>query len=126
MAEKKKGWIRRHWKPLAFVGGALALAGTAMIVLGKSESQELTLLTSKITTVLPSIKEIDKVPMRVGEMVDKPWYEGGALNTIVNGVPVSSLGEFGEDMLQLPDVTSDTEVSAVVGFINEAIHEKSG
>lgn len=126
MAEKKKGWIKRHWKLLAFGGGAIALAGAAMIVLGKSESQELTLLTSKITTVLPSIKEIDKVPMRVGEMVDKPWYEGGVLNTIVNGVPVSSLGEFGEDMLQLPDVTSDTEVSAVVGFINEAIQEKSG
>ena len=126
MAEKKKGWIRRHWKLLAFGGGALALTGAAMIVLGKSEPQGLTQLASKIPTVLPSIKEIDKVPMRIGEMVDKPWYEGGTLNTIVNGVPVSSLGEFGEDMLQLPDVTSDTEVSAVVCFINDAIHEKSG
>ena len=126
MAEKEKAGSKRKWKLLAFGGGALALIGAAMIVLGKSKPQGLTQLASKIPTVLPSIKEIDKVPMRIGEMVDKPWYEGGALNTIVNGVPVSSFGEFGEDMLQLPDVTSDTEVSAVVCFINDAIHEKSG
>lgn len=125
MAEKEKkekeNWFKRNKVALIIGGGALALAAGALVVL-KMKNGDLSgakALIDQIPKTLPPVKEMDAVPLRTGSMYDKPWTEGGAVNSIIQGATVGSIGELGEDLMQLPDVTSETKVDAVIGLYNE-------
>ena len=53
--------------------------------------------------------------------VNDLWNEGGHGNAIVQFFKVKDMGDLGEDLKKLDGITDDTEVSAVLSFINTKV-----
>lgn len=53
--------------------------------------------------------------------VNDLWNEGGCANAIVQFFKIKDMGDLGEDLKKIGGITDDTEVSAVLSFINTKV-----
>lgn len=49
------------------------------------------------------------------------WNEGGCGNAIVQFFKIKDMGDLGEDLKKIVGITDDTEVSAVLSFIDNEV-----
>ena len=53
--------------------------------------------------------------------VNDLWNEGGYANAIVQYFKIKDMGDLGEDLKKIEGITDDTEVSAVLSFIDTKV-----
>lgn len=53
--------------------------------------------------------------------VNDLWNEGGCGNAIVQFFKIKDMGDLGEDLKKIEGITDDTEVSAVLSFVDTKI-----
>lgn len=53
--------------------------------------------------------------------VNDLWNEGGYVNAIVQFFKIKDMGDLGEDLKKIEGITDDTEVSAVLSFVDTKV-----
>ena len=117
-------YVKNHKKEIAL--GALVTIGTgALIAIGVKN--------------IHSIKNAGNAVEMIGDIIDDNWAdnnvvegfttgkvndlwnEGGYGNAIVQFFKIKDMGNLGEDLKKIGGVTDDTEVSAVLSFVNTKV-----
>ena len=104
-------YIKNHKKEIAL--GALATIGTGVLIAVGIKS-------------IHSIKNANWADKNVVEgfttgKVNKLWNEGDCGNTIVQFFKIKDMGDLGEDLKKIGGITDDTEVSAVLSFVDTKV-----
>lgn len=115
--EKVKVFMKDHWKEIAVGAGIVVIGGVTYVLFKKKPNFE------KLDLKLPDVSDwaakeqerISELNWGIGEMTDL-WDEGGYINTIVNDIPLSKLGEFGEELKKIGSITDDSLVDMVIGL----------
>ena len=115
--EKVKVFVKDHWKEIAVGAGIVVIGGITYVLFRKKPDFE------NVNLELPDISDwstkeqerISKLNWGIGEMTDL-WDEGGFINTVVNNVPISKLGDFGEELKKIGTIADDSLVDMVIGL----------
>lgn len=116
--EKVKEFVVDHKIEIA-VGLCVAVGGGVVL--------------NKIMKSTPKINGAEKVIVKMGDVridknlpipevavgtIDELWVDQWGKNLILNDVTVADLGKIGEEFLKIDGVTNETEVSAVIGLLD--------
>ena len=114
-------YVKNHKKEIAL--GALGLVGTGVLIAIGVKSYN-------------SIKENANPVQMIGDIIDDNWTENNVVegfttgkvnelwndgeysNAIVNFFTIRDMGALGQDLKKIKGITDDTEVSAVLSFVN--------
>ena len=123
---KIKKFAMDHKKEIAL--GALGVVGTGVLVaLGvkglrsfKNVGNPVDMI-GDITASDDSWKEVNVVEGFTTGKVNDLWNEGGYGNAIVQFFKIKDMGDLGEDLKKIGGITDDTEVSAVLSFVDTKV-----
>ena len=108
MDNKVWGFVKNHKKELAIAGVSAVIGGVVFAVTRK-----------KPVLVHCWTRTCDDIPipeLSVGT-VNALWKEDGYIDTIVNNIPIASIGEFFEELVKnVEQINPDGTIDAVVGF----------
>lgn len=105
-------YVKNHKKEIAL--GALATIGTGVLVAVGIKS---------IHSIKNAGNWVDKnvVEGFTTGKVNELWNEGGYGNAIVQFFKIKDMGNLGEDLKKIGGITDDTEVSAVLSFVDTKV-----
>lgn len=102
-------YVKNHKKEIAL--GTLGVIGTGMLVV----------LGVKKFNSIKGLADVNVVEGFTVGKVNQLWNEGGYANAIVNDFKIKDMGALGEDLKKIGGITDDTEVSALLTFINTTV-----
>ena len=119
-----KEFVKNNKKEIA-IGAVTLVTGTVAIALGVKGIRSLKVTGNPVEMVGDIIDENwqynNVVDGFTTGMVNELWNEGNYGNAIVQHFTIKDMGTLGEDLKKTGGITDDTEVSAVLGFINTKI-----
>ena len=107
--------------------GALGLVGTGLLVaLGVKVSKSIKVSNSPVDLIGEIVSDSDWKERNLVEgftvgKVNDLWNEDGYGNAIVQYFTVKDMGALGENLKLIGGIADDTEVSAVLSFINTKV-----
>lgn len=117
--------VRNHKKEIAI--GVLGLAGTGlMVALGMKVSKSIKVSNNPVDLIGEIVSDSDWTERNLVEgfttgKVNDLWNEDGYGNAIVQYFTVKDMGALGENLKLIGGIADDTEVSAVLSFINTKV-----
>lgn len=117
--------VRSHKKEIAI--GVLGLVGTGlMMALGVKVYKSIKVSNSPVDLIGEIVSDSDWTERNLVEgfatgKVNDLWNEDGYGNAIVQYFTVKDMGTLGENLKLIDGITDDTEVSAVLSFINTKV-----
>lgn len=121
---KVKKFVMDHKTEIAL--GALGVVGTGVLVaLGVKGIRSIKGVGNPVE-MIGDIVDDDWMDKNVVEgfttgKVNELWNEGGYANAIVQFFKIKDMGDLGEDLKKIEGITDDTEVSAVLSFIDTKV-----
>lgn len=117
-------YVKNHKKEIAL--GALGVVGTSVLIaLGVKGIHSIKNAGNPVEMIGDIVddnwKDKNVVEGFTTGKVNDLWNEGGYGNAIVQFFKVKDMGDLGEDLKKIGEITDDTEVSAVLSFINTEI-----
>lgn len=118
-------YVTNHKKEVAL--GALGLVGTGLLVAFGVEIAKSAKVSTNPVELIGDIvsdedwKERNLVDGFTTGKVNELWNEAGWGNAIVQYFTVKDMGVLGEDLKKIGGITDDTEVSAILGFVNTTL-----
>lgn len=118
-------YIKNHKKEITL--GAIGLIGTGLLAaVGVKVSKSIKVSGNPVDMVGDIVsdgnwKEINLVDGFTTGKVNDLWNEGGYGNAIVQYFTIKDMGKLGEDLKKIKGITDDTEVSAVLSFVNTEV-----
>lgn len=118
-------YVKEHKKEIAL--GALGLVGTGLLVaVGAKTISSIKVNENPVELIGDIVSDsldenwMDKniVDGFTTGKVNDVWNEGGYGNAIVQFFKIKDMGTLGEDLKKIGGITDDTEVSAVLSFVN--------
>ena len=104
-----KKFVNDHKTEIAL--SALGVVGTGVLVA----------LGVKGLRSIDSWNEVNVVEGFTTGKVSSLWNEGGYGNAIVQFFKIKDMGDLGEDLKKIGGITDDTEVSAVLSFVDTKV-----
>lgn len=117
--------VRSHKKEIAI--GVLGLVGTGLLVaLGVKVSKSIKVSNNPVDLIGEIVSDSDWTERNLVEgfttgKVNDLWNEDGYGNAIVQYFTVKDMGALGENLKLIGGIADDTEVSAVLSFINTKV-----
>ena len=117
--------VRNHKKEIAI--GVLGLVGTGlMVALGVKVSRSIKVSNNPVDLIGEIVSDSDWTERNLVEgfttgKVNDLWNEDGYGNAIVQYFAVKDMGALGENLKLIGGIADDTEVSAVLSFINTKV-----
>ena len=117
--------VRNHKKEIAI--GVLGLVGTGlMVALGMKVSKSIKVSNNPVDLIGEIVSDSDWTERNFVEgfatgKVNDLWNEDGYGNAIVQYFTVKDMGALGENLKLIGGIADDTEVSAVLSFINTKV-----
>ena len=117
--------VRNHKKEIAI--GVLGLVGTGlMVALGVKVSKSIKVSNNPVDLIGEIVSDSDWMERNLVEgftpgKVNDLWNEDGYGNAIVQYFTVKDMGALGENLKLIGGIADDTEVSAVLSFINTKV-----
>lgn len=117
--------VRNHKKEIAI--GVLGLVGTGlMVALGVKVSKSIKVSNNQVDLIGEIVSDSDWTERNLVEgfttgKVNDLWNENGYGNAIVQYFTVKDTGALGENLKLIGGIADDTEVSAVLSFINTKV-----
>lgn len=117
--------VRSHKKEIAI--GVLGLVGTGlMVALGVKVSKSIKVSNNSVDLIGEIVSDSDWTEHNLVEgfttgKVNDLWNEEGYGNAIVQYFTVKDMGALGENLKLIGGIADDTEVSAVLSFINTKV-----
>lgn len=117
--------VRNHKKEIAI--GVLGLVGTGlMVALGMKVSKSIKVSNNPVDLIGEIVSDSDWTERNLVEgfttgKVNDLWNEDGYGNAIVQYFTVKDMGALGENLKLIGGIADDTEVSAVLSFINTKV-----
>lgn len=117
--------VRNHKKEIAI--GVLGLVGTGlMMALGVKVSKSIKVSNNPVDLIGEIVSDSDWTERNLVEgfttgKVNDLWNEDGYGNAIVQYFTVKDMGALGENLKLIGGIADDTEVSAVLSFINTKV-----
>lgn len=117
-------YVKNHKKEIAL--GTLGVVGTSVLIaLGVKEFRAIKKFGNPVE-MIGDIIDDDQKDKNVVEgfttgKVNDLWNEGGCGNAIVQFFKIKDMGDLGEDLKKIGGITDDTEVSAVLSFVNTKV-----
>lgn len=120
-------WIKKHKKEVAIGTVGAVGAGLLYYKFGIKRPTNLEIENNKCLEVAKNFLKSDPIEktidIGIGTVTDY-WKEGTYTNMILNDIKVSDLGLVGEKIIDtIEDITEDTDVTSVLGFINNISKE---
>ena len=117
-------YIKNHKKEIVL--GALATIGTGVLVAVGIKSIHSIKNAGNTVEMIGDIIDDNWTDKNVVEgfttgKVNKLWNEGDCGNTIVQFFKIKDMGNLGEDLKKIGGITDDTEVSAVLSFVDTKV-----
>lgn len=117
--------VRSHKKEIAI--GALGLVGTGlMVALGVKVSKSIKVSNNSVDLIGEFVSDSDWTERNLVEgfttgKVNDLWNEDGYGNAIVQYFTVKDMGALGDNLKLIGGIADDTEVSAVLSFIDTKV-----
>lgn len=117
--------VRSHKKEIAI--GVLGLVGTGlMMALGVKVSKSIKVSNNPVDLIGEIVSDSDWTERNLVEgfttgKVNDLWNEDGYGNAIIQYFTVKDMGALGENLKLIGGIADDTEVSAVLSFINTKV-----
>ena len=117
--------VRNHKKEIAI--GVLGLVGTGlMVALGVKVSKSIKISNNPVDLIGEIVSDSDWTERNLVKgfttgKVNDLWNEDGYGNAIVQYFTVKDMGALGENLKLIGGIADDTEVSAVLSFINTKV-----
>lgn len=117
-------YVKNHKKEIAL--GALGVIGTGVLVAIGVKGLNSIKVTGNPVEMIGDIIDDNWADKNVVDgfttgKVNEVWNEGDYGNAIVQYFKIKDMGALGEDLKKIKGITDDTEVSAVLGFINTPV-----
>lgn len=117
-------YVKNHKKEIAL--GALGVVGSGVLIaLGVKEFRAIKKFGNPVEMIGDIIdddwKNKNVVEGFTTGKVNELWNEGGCGNAIVQFFKIKDMGDLGEDLKKIGGITDDTEVSAVLSFIDTKV-----
>ncbi len=115
-------YVKNHKKEIAL--GALCTIGAGVLIaLGVKAIQDAKAIEANPVKMIGDIVDDNWEDRNVVEgfttgKVNELWDEGSCKNAIVNFFTIKDMGKLGEDLKKIEGVTDDTEVTALLGFLD--------
>lgn len=114
-------YVKNHKKEIAL--GALGLVGTGVLIAIGVKSYNSIKENANPVQMIGDIIDDNWTESNVVEgfttgKVNELWNEGEYSNAIVNFFTIRDMGALGQDLKKIKGITDDTEVSAVLSFVN--------
>lgn len=119
-----KKFVMGHKMEIAL--GALGMVGTGVLVaLGVKGIRSIKNVGNPVEMIGDIVddnwKDKNVVEGFTTGKVNELWNEGGYGNAIVQFFKIKDMGDLGEDLKKIGGITDDTEVSAVLSFIDTKV-----
>ena len=119
-----KKFVKDHKTEI--ICGTLGVVGTGVLVaLGVKEFRAIKKIGNPVEMIGDIIddswKDKNVVKGFTTGKVNDLWNEGGCGNAIVQFFKIKDMGDLGEDLKKIGGITDDTEVSAVLSFIDNEV-----
>lgn len=119
-----KEYVKNHKKEIA-IGTVTVVAGAAAIALGVKGIRSLKVTANPVDMIGDIIDDDWRFKNVVDGFttgkVNELWNEANYGNAIVQYFTIKDMGDLGQDLKKIGGITDDTEVSAVLSFINTKI-----
>ena len=117
-------YVKNHKKEIAF--GTLGVIGTGVLVAIGVKGLNSFKGTENPVEMIGGIIDDNWADKNVVEgfttgKVNDVWNEGGYANAIVQYFKIKDMGTLGEDLKKIKGITDDTEVSAVLSFVDTKV-----
>ena len=117
-------YVKNHKKKIAL--GALVTIGTGALIAVGVKSIHSIKSAGNIVEMIGDIIDDNWTDKNVVEgfstgKVNDLWNEDGYGNAIVQFFKIKDMGNLGEDLKKIGGITDDTEVSAVLSFVNTKV-----
>lgn len=113
-------FVKEHKTEIAFISVA-AITGITFLVIGSKKKPN---IPKDVIECVPTPdwrkledERIKNLDWELGTLTDL-WNEYGCTNAIINDVKVGDLGALGKECMKIENVTNDTGVTMVIGFLN--------
>ena len=118
-------YVKNHKKEVAL--GALGLVGTGLLVaFGVEIAKSAKVSTNPVEMVGDIVSDVEWKERNLVDgfatgKVNDLWNEAGYGNAIVQYFTIKDMGALGEDLKKIGGITDETEVSAVLSFVNTTV-----
>lgn len=117
-------YVKNHKKEIAL--GTIGVVGTSVLIaLGVKDFRAIKKFGNPVEMIGDIIddnwKDKNVVDGFTTGKVNDLWNEGGYGNAIVQFFKIKDMGDLGEDLKKIEGITDDTEVSAVLSFVNTKV-----
>ena len=113
-------YIKNHKKEIAL--GALVTIGTGVLIaVGVKSIHSIKNAGNAVEMIDDNWMDKNIVEGFTTGKVNELWNEGNYGNAIVQFFKIKDMGNLGEDLKKIGGITDDTEVSAVLGFVDTKV-----
>ncbi len=119
-----KEYVKNHKKEIV-IGTVTVVAGTVAVAFGVKGIRSLKTTANPVEMIGDIIDDDWRFKNVVDDFttgkVNELWNEANYGNAIVQYFTIKDMGDLGQDLKKIGGITDDTEVSAVLSFINTKI-----